>query len=209
MPFRSSIERAWTSTVSAGEITGCVAAVTTVTSPQETTEFGCTLTGPAGSTPVTVSSSEVQVMPTWVASAEVAADVEVPGPRSRGSSETVSPTVITLPSNAIRRVAGDIEPLASREPLTVTDRAPYTVAGDTSTGASARTPALDSVTSSSSAVPGGVPVAATPTTAQVVRVPVSDTASHSRMPRAAIASGCSITTPRRASSAEVLSRAVS
>ena len=36
--------------------------------------------------------------------------------------------------------------------------------------------------------------------AQVVRVPVSDTASHSRMPRAAIASGCSSTTPRRASS---------
>src|SRR6185312_11883438 len=105
MPLRSSIKTAWAATVSAGEITGCAAAVTTVASLQETTEFGCTLTGPAGSTPVTVRSSDVQVMPTWVASAEVAADVEVPGPRSRGSSDTVSPTVITLPSNAILNVA--------------------------------------------------------------------------------------------------------
>ena len=50
---------------------------------------------------------------------------------------------------------------------------------------------------------------ATPTTAAVVREPVSDTASHSRMPSAAMASGCRRTTPRRVSSAEVLSRAVS
>ena len=71
-----------------------------VQSPQLTSEFGCTLTGPDGSTPVTVSSSEVQVMPTVAASAALACDVDVPGPRSRGSSETMSPTVITLPSSA-------------------------------------------------------------------------------------------------------------
>ncbi len=69
-------------------------------SPQLTTEFGCTLTGPVGSTPVTVNNSEVQVMPTDDASAAVAADVGMSGPRSRGSSDTVSPTVITLPSRA-------------------------------------------------------------------------------------------------------------
>ena len=69
-------------------------------SPQLTDELGCTLTGPAGSAPVTVSSSEVQVMPTDDASAAVAADVGMSGPRSRGSSDTVSPTVITLPSRA-------------------------------------------------------------------------------------------------------------
>ena len=67
---------------------------------QLTNEFGCTLTGPAGSTPVTVNSSEVQVMPTDDASAAVAADVGMSGPSSRGSSDTVSPTVITLPSSA-------------------------------------------------------------------------------------------------------------
>ena len=67
---------------------------------QLTDEFGCTLTVPAGSTPVTVSNSDVQVMPTEDASAEVAADVGMSGPSSRGSSDTVSPTVITLPSSA-------------------------------------------------------------------------------------------------------------
>ena len=68
--------------------------------PQETRELGCTLTGPSGSTPVTVRSSEVQLIPTAEARARLAADVDVPGPRSRGSSDTASPTVITLPSNA-------------------------------------------------------------------------------------------------------------
>ena len=63
-------------------------------------------------------------MPTDDASAVVAADVDVPGPRSRGSSDTVSPTVITLPSNASRSVADEIDWVASFEPLTVTDRAP-------------------------------------------------------------------------------------
>ena len=73
---------------------------------------------------MTVSSSEVQLIPTADARARLAADVEVPGPRSRGSSDTASPTVITLPSNACRRVAGEIDWLASDEPLSVTDRAP-------------------------------------------------------------------------------------
>ncbi len=166
------------------------------------------LTGPDGSTPVTVSSSEVQVMPTEDASAAVAAEVDVPGPRSRGSSDTVSPTVITLPSSAWRSVADEIESVASLDPLTVTALAPYTVTGATITVAVSRTPALDNVTSSSRAVPVGVPPGAMPTTAAVVRDPVSEIASHSRIPRAAIASGCSRTTPRRESSAEVFSRAV-
>ena len=110
-------------------------------------------------------------MPTEEASAEVAADVEVPGPRSRGSSDTVSPTVITLPSSAWRRVADEIDWVASLEPDTVTDRAPYTVTGATITVLVSRRPALDSVTSSSRAVPVGVPGGATPTTAAVVRAP--------------------------------------
>src|SRR5215468_1826602 len=101
-----------------------VGAVGPTPSPQLTTEFGCTLTGPAGSTPVTVSSSDVQVMPTDDASAAVAVDVGMSGPRSRGSSDTVSPTVITLPSKACRSVADEIDCVASFEPLTVTDLAP-------------------------------------------------------------------------------------
>jgi hypothetical protein len=92
--------------------------------PQVTDELGCTLTVPTGSTPVTVSSSEVQVMPTDEASAVVAADVDVPGPRSRGSSDTVSPTIITLPSRAWRSVAEEIDWVARFDPATVTDRAP-------------------------------------------------------------------------------------
>ena len=48
--------------------------------------------------------------------------------------------------------------------------------------------------------PPGCRAGATPATAAVVREPVSDTASHSRMPSAAMASGCSRTTPRRESS---------
>ena len=38
---------------------------------------------------------------------ELAWVVDVPGPRSRGNSDTVSPTVITLPSSACRNVADD------------------------------------------------------------------------------------------------------
>ena len=74
--------------------------------PHVTNEFGCTLTGPVGSTPVTVNSSDVQLIPTAEASARVAADVEVPGPRSRGSRDTASPTVNTLPNRACRNVLG-------------------------------------------------------------------------------------------------------
>src|ERR1700753_2170002 len=90
--------------------------------PQVTSELGCTLTGPSGSTPVTVSSSEVQLIPTADARARLAADVEVPGPRSRGSSDTASPTVITLPSKACRRVVGEIDWLVSDEARRVTER---------------------------------------------------------------------------------------
>src|SRR3954467_15245765 len=93
-------------------------------SPQLTTELGCTLTGPAGSTPVTVSSSDVQVMPTADVSALLAADVGMSGPSSRGTSDTVAPTVITLPSSACRRVADGIDRVARFDPRTVTDRAP-------------------------------------------------------------------------------------
>ncbi len=212
-PFRSSMDTGGVCGHTMGGLTSAPwpagADVGVTPSPQVTDEFGCTLTGPAGSVPVTVSSSEVQVMPTEDASAELASDVDVPGPRSRGSSDTVSPTVITLPSRAWRKVADDTDWVASVDPRSVTDRAPYTVTGDTSTVVSSRRPALDSVTSSSSAVPAGVSGGATPATAAVVREPVSDTASHSRMPRAAMASGCSRTTPRRESVAEVFSRAVS
>ena len=80
--------------------------------------------------------------------------------------------------------------------------------GLTITSVPSRSPALDSVTSSSSTVPTGMSPAAIPATAAVVRDPVSDTASHSRMPRAAMAFGCNRTTPRRESTAEVFSRAV-
>ena len=96
-------------------------------------------------------------MPTAEASALLAADDGMSGPSSRGSSDTVSPTVITLPSSAWRSVADEIDWVARFDPRTVTDRAPYTVTGATSTVVFSRSPALDSVTSSSSAVPAGVP----------------------------------------------------
>ena len=63
-------------------------------------------------------------MPTDDARAVDASDVDVPGPRSRGSSDTVSPTVITLPSRASRRVADEMDWVASLEPVSVTERAP-------------------------------------------------------------------------------------
>src|SRR5437588_1755740 len=100
--------------------------------PHVTNEFGCTLTGPMGSTPVTVSSSDVQLIPT-ADSAREAADLDVPGPRSRGSRDTTSPTVNTLPRRACRRVAGGTNCVVIAEPLNVTDRAPYTVAAATMT----------------------------------------------------------------------------
>ncbi len=78
----------------------------------------------------------------------------------------------------------------------------------TTTADPSRSPAFDSVTSSSNTVPTGVPGPARPATAAVVRDPISDTASHSRIPRAATALGCNLMTPRRESTAEVFSRAV-
>ena len=95
-------------------------------------------------------------MPTDDASAAWPPTSGMSGPRSRGSSDTVSPTVITLPSSACRSVAGEIDCVARLDPRSVTDRAPYTVTGATITVVSSRSPALDSVTSSSSAVPAGV-----------------------------------------------------
>ena len=98
--------------------------VTSPPTPQVTEEFGCTETGPAGSVPVTVSSSDVQVIPTAAVNAELASEFDVPGPRSRGSSDTVSPTVSTLPSSAWRKVADDTDLVARADPLNVTDRDP-------------------------------------------------------------------------------------
>jgi hypothetical protein len=120
----------------------------------------------------------------------------------------VSPPVNTLPSKACRNVVDGTDWVVNAEPLSVTDRAPYTVAATTMTAVSSLRPALDSVTSSSSTVPIGVCGPAMPATAVVVRPPVSDTASHSRIPRAAMAFGCNRITPRRESTAEVFSRAV-
>ncbi len=100
---------------------GAAGAVVTVPVPQLTAELGCTLTGPpAGSTAETVNSSVVQATPNVLDSACVADVVEVPGPRSRGRSDTVSPTVSTFPSNACRRVVSEMEPVASADPVTVT-----------------------------------------------------------------------------------------
>jgi hypothetical protein len=82
------------------------------------------------------------------------------------------------------------------------------VAALTITAVPSRSPTLDSVTSSSSTMLTGLSWSAKPATAAVVRDPVSDTASHSRMPRAATAFGCNRITPRRESTAEVFSRAV-
>ncbi len=53
--------------------------------PQVTSELGCTLTGPSGSTPVTISSSG-QLIPTAAQCAWLAADVDVPGAWNRGAA---------------------------------------------------------------------------------------------------------------------------
>lgn len=97
----------------------------TTPGPHATAVLGCTLTGPGvGSVDVTVSSSEVHAIPNVRESACVAAEVLVPGPRSRGSSDTVSPTVTTLPSSACRNVASGIVPVAIADPVTEIRRAP-------------------------------------------------------------------------------------
>src|SRR6202020_642176 len=123
-PLRSSTWMAGFATPIRSGRCAAVPAPIATPSPQVTDEFGCTLTGPSGSTPVTVSSSEVQLIPTADASARLAADVDVPGPRSRGGGDTASPPVITLRSRACRRWADVIDWVASEEPFSVTDRAP-------------------------------------------------------------------------------------
>ena len=157
---------------------------------------------------MTVSSSEVHATPNVRESAWAAAAVLVPGPRSRGSSETVSPTVTTLPSNACRNVCAEIDCVARADPVTHTRLAPYTGTGETTIEASSLIPAFERVTSSSSAVPVGVPGGAIPATAAVRREPTRAMPSHSRKPNAVSTSGCSRTTPRRVSAAELFSRAV-
>ena len=74
---------------------------------------------------------------------------------SRGSSETASPPVTTLPSSASRTVSGVSAARASGEPVSRTTRAGSTPPGATTTVAPSVSPALDSVTSSSVAWPGG------------------------------------------------------
>ena len=150
---------------------------------------GCTLTGDPGSVAVTVSNSLVHVMPTDNVSARVAALAVSSGPRSRGSSDTASPTDSTLPRSARRSVASSTPRLATAEPVTTTRAAPCTATPESTTEAFSLMPALENVMSSSSSVPVGVPDGAAATTAAVTRAPVIDTASHSRNPSAVSASG--------------------
>ncbi|SKY63396.1 Uncharacterised protein [Mycobacteroides abscessus subsp. abscessus] len=111
------------------------------------------------------------------------------GPRSRGSSDTASPTDSTLPRSARRSVASSTPRLATAEPVTTTRAAPCTATPESTTEAFSLMPALENVMSSSSSVPVGVPDGAAATTAAVTRAPVIDTASHSRNPSAVSASG--------------------
>ena len=87
-----------------------------------------------------------------------------------------------------RRTVELIEFVAMDEPVTETDRAPYTVTGPTTTEEFSVRPTFDMVTSSRRIVPAGVPVGARPATVAVPRAPMSAMASHSRMPNAANAS---------------------
>ena len=173
---------------------------------QPTTVDECGATGPAGSVAVTVSSSLVQVIPIAAASRLRTAAVLDPGARSCGSSDTASPAVSTLPASARRSVSGLTEWLTRTDAVTVIERAAGTSTGASTTSEPSVNPRLDSVRSSSSTIPGALcPAAAS---AALTRAPMSRTASHGRNPRASSTSGCSRTTPRRASNAEVLSRAV-
>ena len=149
-------------------------------------------------------------MPTDDASAVVAADVEVPGPRSRGSSDTVSPTVITLPSRASRSVAGEIDCVASFEPLSGDrPRAVHRHRRDDH----GRVLPQPGVGQRDVVEQRGARRRAGRCDARPRR---RWCASRSATPRPTpecqgrqCASGCSRTTPRRESSAEVFSRAVS
>jgi hypothetical protein len=175
-------------------------------SRQPTTVEGCGATGPAGSVAVTVSSSVVQVIPIAVASRLRTAVASDPGATSCGSRDTASPVVSTLPASASRSVSGLTARLTSADPAKVIERAAGTCTGASTTSDPSVSPRLDNVRSSTSAVPGAVcPAAAS---AALNRAPVSRTASHGRKPSASSTSWCSRTTPRRASSAEVVSLAV-
>src|SRR5690606_13059039 len=188
---------------------GAPVSVAPVSGPpsQPTTVLGFTATAPAGSTEATVSSSVVHALPSAPETRCRAAEAFEPGAgtTSWGSSDTASPAVTTLPTSASRIVSGVSAARASRDPVSVTRRAGCTVAGATTTGEPSVRPALDRVTSSSVAWPAGpVPGA---TIAVVTRAPVKVTASHERSPSASMISGCSRTTPRRASAADAASRA--
>lgn len=152
-------------TSSSGATTGAGAGVSTVDtgrvpSRQLTTVDCPTATAPTGSVAVTVSSSLVHVAPIARDSCPRTDATSAPGggARSCGSRDTASPTVTTFPINASRRVFGETDALASREPATVTLRAADTPAGATTTSAPSVTPRLDIVTSSTSTTPG-VPAA--------------------------------------------------
>ncbi len=124
--------------------------------PQLTAEFGWTLTGPpAGSTAVTVSSSDVHATPKVRESAWVASEVLVPGPRSRGEERDRVADADDLARRACRRTVELIEFVAMDEPVTETDRAPYTVTGPTTTEEFSVRPTFDMVTSSRRIVPAG------------------------------------------------------
>ena len=174
-----------------------------------TTVLGRTATAPAGSTSATVSSSLVQAAPNAPETRCRAAIGSAPGAgsTSRGSSDTASPRVTTLPSSATRTVSGVSAARASVDPVSRTTRAGSTPPGATTTVEPSVSPALDRVTSSSVACPAGPSAGAT--SAVVTRAPVSATASHDRRPSASITSGCSRTTPRRKSVADAASRATS
>ena len=126
-------------------------------SPQLTTEFGCTLTGPGG-----IDAGDRQ---------QLRGPGDADGRRQRAAGRrrrdvrarvrAAAATPCRRPSSPCRAAPGAASPTRSTGwpdsiRVTVTDRAPYTVTGATSTVVSSRSPALDSVTSSSSAVPAGV-----------------------------------------------------
>ncbi len=114
-----------------------------------------------------------------------------------------------MPSSARRRVGSSTDSEVSDDPRTTTRLAPCTTVGERTTGASALSPAFDSVSSSSRAMPVGAESLVAAMTAAVVRDPMTATPSHSRNASAARTSGCTRTIPRRASAAARLSRAVS
>ena len=112
----------------------------------------------------------------------------------------------TLPSSASRTVSGVSAARASREPVSSTRRAGSTLAGRHHDRARRRT-ARRWTASRRRGWPAPAGPSAGATSAVVTRAPVSVTASQDRRPSASITSGCSRTTPRRASAAEAASRA--